>query len=195
MKKWLFGIALFVSLALNVLNIIGEIGYQQQMEFVKVMNKAMGGGVDANAVSWGKGLEMFNDSLHIKFPEQAGKKYYYINMWAAFCMPCIKEMPWLDSLAGQIKRKDVAYIFLSNCTDKSTDDLLKRKKFNIKNFIYLGNLGDFISSVYKEQKKKTIVYPTVLIIDAKGKIYHSSTGAYGDFNEAKEFAEMIEKLE
>lgn len=195
MKKWLFGIALFISLALNVLNIIGEIGYQRQMEFVRVMNKAMGGGVDASAVSWGKGLEMFNDSLMKKFPEQAGKKYYYINMWAMFCQPCIKEMPWLDSLAGEMNRKDVAYIFLSNTSDKSLNDLLKRKKFSIKNFIYLNNLGDFISSVYKEQKKKTVVYPTVLVIDAKGKIYHSSTGAYENMNEAKEFIDLIENLE
>ena len=195
MKKWLFGIALFISLALNVLNIIGEISYQRQMEFVKVMNKAMGGGVDASAVSWGKGLEMFNDSLQKKFPEQAGKKYYYINMWAMFCGPCIKEMPWLDSLAGTIKRKDVAYIFLSNTSDKSTNDLLSRKKFRIKNFVFLGNLGDFISSVYYEQKRKTMLYPTVVVVDSTGKLCKFSTGAYENFEDAKEFVKMIESLE
>jgi peroxiredoxin len=104
-------------------------------------------------------------------------------------------MPWLDSLAGTIERKDVAYIFLANNSDKSTNDLLERKKFKIKNFIYLNNMEDFVSSVYNEQKKKSVVYPTVLIIDAKGKIYHSSTGAFSNFNEAKEFVDLIGKLE
>ena len=146
-------------------------------------------------VKWGKGLQMFNDSVKKKYPELKTKKYFYINMWAMFCHPCIKEMPWLDSLSGTIDRKDVAYIFLAGESDKATNSLIERKKFKIKNFVYLNNMNDFISSVYNEQKKKSVVYPTVLIIDAKGKIYHSSTGAFANRNEAKEFVDMINKLE
>jgi thiol-disulfide isomerase/thioredoxin len=191
--RWLFCIALVISLSFNAYFIIDEAQYQRQMAFMKIMNSAMGGSV--GDVTWGKGLGMFNDSLKTKFPELSGKKYYYINMWALFCHPCIKEMPWLDSLAGTIERKDVAYIFLQGNSDKSTNDLLERKKFKIKNFVYLNNMEDFISSVYNEQKKKSVVFPTVLIIDSKGKIYHSSKGAFENRNEAKEFVDLIEKLE
>src|SRR5688500_13869120 len=107
--RWLFGIALVVSLSVNAYFIKEEVVYYRNMAFMKIMNSAMGGSV--GDVTWGKGLGMFNDSLRIKFPELSAKKYYYINIWASFCGPCIKEMPWLDSLAGTIERKDVGYIF------------------------------------------------------------------------------------
>ncbi|HWY11173.1 MAG TPA: redoxin domain-containing protein [Bacteroidia bacterium] len=190
--RWLFGIALVISLAFNAYFIVGEVVYYHQMEYGKILNKAMGGSV--GDVKWGKGLEMFNDSVKKKYPELSGKKYFYINMWAMFCSPCIKEMPWLDSLSGTINRMDVAYIFLAGESDKATNSLIERKKFKIKNFVYLNNMNDFISSVYNEQKKKSVVYPTVLIIDSKGKIYHSSTGAFENQNETKEFVDLINKL-
>lgn len=191
--KWLIGILLTLSLAANGFFIWNEIRIRQNMEFGKTMEKAFGGKVED--VSWTKGLGMLKDSLDKKHPELAGKKYFYINMWAMFCGPCIKEMPWLDSLAGTMERKDVAYIFLAGESDKATNAMMERKKFKIKNFVYLNNMSDFISSVYNEQKKKSISYPTIVIIDNKDKIIKYETGAYENVTEAKEFLDLIGKLE
>lgn len=190
--RWLFGIALIVSLAFNAYFIAGEVVYYRGMQWAKSMEKAFGGKVEN--IPWTKGLPMFNDSLSKHYPELKTKKYFYINMWAMFCHPCIKEMPLLDSLAGTIERKDVAYVFLSDNSYKATKDLLVRKKFNIKNFVYLDNMDDFISSVYNEQKKKSKVFPTIIILDNKGKIVHYETGAYENIKEAKEFVDLIGKL-
>lgn len=191
--RWLFGIALVISLAFNAYFIVGEVVYYRGMAWAKSMEKAFGGKVED--ISWAKGQSMFKDSLKKKFPELAGKKYFYINMWAMFCGPCIKEMPWLDSLAGAMDRKDVAYIFLSGESDKATKAMIERKKFKIKNFVYLNNMSDFISAVYNEQKKKSIIYPTIVIIDNKDKIIKYETGAYENANEAKEFLDEIGDLE
>ena len=190
--KWLIGILLTLSLAANGYFIWLEIRYHRNMEWGKRMEKAFGGKVED--VSWAKGLPMFNDSLRKHFPELKTKKYFYINMWAMFCGPCIKEMPWLDSLAGVIERKDVAYIFLAGESDKATKAMIERKKIKNKNFVYLSNMSDFISSVYNEQKKKSIAFPTIVILDNKGKIVHYETGAYENLKEAKEFVDLIEKL-
>ncbi|HWY11167.1 MAG TPA: TlpA disulfide reductase family protein [Bacteroidia bacterium] len=190
--KWLLGILLTLSLGANTYFVWREIKYRENVEWGKRMDKAFGGKVEN--IPWSKGLPMFNDSLKKHYPKLKTKKYFYINIWAMFCHPCIKEMPLLDSLAGTIERKDVAYIFLSDNSYKGTKDLLVRKKFNIKNFVYLDNMDDFISSVYNEQKKKSKVFPTIVILDNKGKIVHYETGAYENVKEAKEFADLIEKL-
>ena len=145
MKRLFFGIALVITLGFNVYFIIDEVVYQRNMEWGKRMEKAFGGKVED--ISWDKGRAMFKDSLKKKYPELADKKYFYINMWAMFCGPCIKEMPWLDSLAGAMERKDVAYIFLAGESDKATNSMLERKKYKIKNFVYLNNMSDFISAV------------------------------------------------
>lgn len=191
--KWLIGIVLTLSLAANGYFIWNEIRYGQRMEWGKSMEKAFGGKVED--VSWTKGLAMLKDSIKKKHPELADKKYFYVNMWAMFCGPCIKEMPWLDSLAGTMERKDVAYIFLAGESDKATNAMIERKKFKIKNFVYLNNMSDFISAVYTEQKKKSISYPTIVIFDNKDKIIKYETGAYENKNEAKEFVDLIRDLE
>ncbi|AWO00448.1 redoxin [Chitinophaga alhagiae] len=36
-----------------------------------------------------------------------------INLWATWCAPCIKELPWFEQLAQQMKNKPVKFIFLS----------------------------------------------------------------------------------
>ncbi len=191
--KRLIGILLTLSLGANVFFVWSEIQYRQMIEYGKSMEKAFGGKVED--VPWTKGLAMLKDSIKKKNPELAGKKYFYVNMWAMFCSPCIKEMPWLDSLAGTMERKDVAYIFLAGESDKATNALIERKKFKIKNFVYLNNMSDFISAVYTEQKKKSISYPTIVIFDNKDRIIKYETGAFENIAEAKEFVDLIEKLE
>ena len=103
-------------------------------------------------------------------------------------------MPWLDSIAGTLK-KDVAYVFVSDLTDKAADNCIKNKKYDLKNFVFVNDMNDFISSICNEQKLKGRSYPMVLILDNKGKLLHYSIGAYENLKEAKDFEEMINKLE
>jgi thiol-disulfide isomerase/thioredoxin len=158
----------------------------------EAMNRAFGGVIDK--ITWSEGLKSFVSRLKAKDKTVARKKYYYVNVWATWCGPCVKEIPWLDSLAGTLK-KDVGYVFVSDQSDKGVTDFIKRKKYNVKNFVFLNDMNDFVSGICNEKKITSKSYPMVLIIDNKGKILHYSDGAYGDVKEAKEFVDMINKLE
>lgn len=158
----------------------------------EAMAKAFGG--DVNETTWKKGLESFFIKLKEKDKSIAAKKYFYVNIWTNWCKPCIKEMPWLDSLAGTFN-KDVGYIFVSDISESLADSCIKRNRYNLKNFIFLNDMNDFVSGICNERGTRTKVYPMVLILGNKGKILHYTVGAYGNRNEAMEFVELIQKLE
>src|SRR5207237_499362 len=129
---------------------------------------------------------LFFEKLKEKDKNLNGKKYFYINIWDIICQPCIREMPWLDSLAGTLK-KDVAYVFVSDNDEEVAANCIKRKKYNSKNFVFLNGMNEFVSAICNEKGSKTKVYPTVLILNDKGKLLHYSTGAYENSKEAVEF--------
>ena len=158
----------------------------------EAMDRAFGGVIDKT--SWADGLKSFVTKLKAKDKVAAGKKYYYVNIWTTWCGPCVKEIPWLDSLAGTLN-KDVGYIFVSDQTDKVITDCIKRKKFIVKNFIFMNDMNDFVSGICNESKIRSKSYPMVLIMDNKGKILHYENGAYENLKEAAEFVDLINKLE
>lgn len=51
-------------------------------------------------------------------------KYVYIDMWASWCVPCIKEIPHLKKLEEELRNKDV--VFLSVSIDRSEDAWKKK---------------------------------------------------------------------
>lgn len=165
---------------------------KEKEAFGKLFMKAIGG--ELTAVTWKEGYKSFTQKLKVEHPELLKKKYFYINIWTNWCGPCVKEMPWLDSLAGDLK-KDVAYIFVSDLTEKSATECIKRKKYQIKNFIYLNDMGDFVSGICNEQNIKNKSYPMTLILNNKGELLHYSTGAYKNKQEATELSTLINKLD
>lgn len=40
-------------------------------------------------------------------------KYIYIDMWASWCVPCIKEIPYLQKLESDYKDKDIVFLSVS----------------------------------------------------------------------------------
>jgi thiol-disulfide isomerase/thioredoxin len=190
--KWALRIVLVISLAINGYFIFDEIQDLRIQEFGKVMGRAMG--EELNTTTWKQGLEMFTSKLKEKDSTLLNKKYYYINVWINWCKPCIKEMPWLDSLAGRLD-KDVGYFFVTDMSDDAATKCIQRTNYKIKNFVFLNDMSDFISAICNKREDKSKVYPMVLILNNKGELLHSSIGAYRNVKEAAGFAEMINKLE
>ncbi len=189
--KYFIWIAIIISIVANAYFIYDEKCVKEKEEFGKLFTKAMGG--EITTTTWKEGYKIFKQKLKTAHPKLATKKYYYINIWTNWCGPCIKEMPWLDSLVSNL-RQDVAYIFVSDLTNKAASECIKRKKYQLKNFIFLNDMGDFVSGICNEQGIKNKSYPMVLIVNNKGEVIHYSNGAYENTKEAAEFATLINNL-
>lgn len=127
------------------------------------------------------GLNQGNIFLFKKIKElspeyQKSKKYYFISIWNTLCRPCVKEMPLLDSLADNINRKDLGYIFITENGDKSINQFREKHKINSRNFIFINDADTYISSVLNEKKIKIRQYPIQLIINKNGSIIYCQTG-------------------
>lgn len=191
--KWFLSILVILSLVVNGFFIYEEVQIKHFEEMGRIMNKAMGGG-PIDKVPWEKGIKLFMDTLKQTHPELAKKKYFYVNIWATFCRPCIKEMPWLDSLAGDVD-KDVAYLFITENANAAAQQCIDRQKFKLKKFVFLHDMEGFVDAAFNAKKSKGKSYPTILMFDAQGKIIHTEVGAYESYNEAKgDFPKLFKEL-
>jgi thiol-disulfide isomerase/thioredoxin len=166
--KWFIYIALFISVGANSYFIYDEIQVKQNEEFERLTNRAMGG--ELSKTTWKQGLQLFTEKLKINNKALLNKKYFYINIWTNWCKPCIKEMPWLDSIAGTLN-KDVGYVFMSDLPNKTAEECIKKKNYDIKNFIFLNDMSHFVDAICNEQGRKSKAYPMVLILSNDGKSY------------------------
>jgi thiol-disulfide isomerase/thioredoxin len=158
----------------------------------KMFSNAFGG--EVNNTKWKDGFSLFKKKLFEQDSSMINKKYFYINVWNTICNPCIKEMPMLDSIAGAIEVKNISYIFVSDNTNGAALKRLKGK-FEIKHFIYLNDMNDFVSAVLNEKGKRHKTYPMQLILDQTGKLYYYQEGAFENPKEAGELVKAINSLE
>lgn len=190
--KRILGIFVVLSFILNAYLIVDDIRTTQILEFGQLVNKSMGIGI--TKTKWSQSIKILQTKLKDEHRILSNKKYYYINIWTSWCAPCIQEMPWLDSIAGNL-RKDVGYIFISDISDTVADKVIKRKKYKIENFILLNDMNDFVSGICNEQGITNKAYPMVLIMSNKGEVLHYSIGAYANKKESSRFADLINKLD
>ncbi len=51
---------------------------------------------------------------------------WVINFWATYCAPCVKEMPYLEAVAGRYKQQPVGLLFVSLDFPETYPAALKR---------------------------------------------------------------------
>ena len=75
----------------------------------------------------------FPDGIVLKDPEgnmvdfsMFRGKYVYIDMWASWCVPCLREVPELQNLEKKLKNKNVVFVSIS--IDASEDSWKKKLK-------------------------------------------------------------------
>ena len=56
--------------------------------------------------------------------EQFRGKFVYIDLWASWCVPCCKEVPYLQALEKEIENEDIVFVSIS--TDSSEDPWHKK---------------------------------------------------------------------
>lgn len=95
----------------------------------------------------------------------------YIDFWASWCAPCIKEFPSSNQLQEIYKGKNVTFLYISNDSDKS-----KWENANVKHGLI--NKNSFLAinypnaKFYQELDLKTI--PRYLLYNKKGKLIHKN---------------------
>lgn len=94
-------------------------------------------------------------------------KLVFVNFWATWCKPCIKEMPSLSEANIQLKDEGVLFIVASD------EDVSKIKKFESKHH-YSFSLLHSNTSVFDLDVQ---ALPTTIIINEEGEIVFNEIGS------------------
>lgn len=114
-------------------------------------------------------------------------KIIYMDVWATWCGPCRREIPFAKKLEEEMKGKDV--VFLSISVDKDIEAWKKLIMKEEMGGVHLISTGDFESDIAKQYNIKGI--PRYIIIDKEGKMIDAD--AARPSGDAKEVLEKLLK--
>ena len=118
-------------------------------------------------------------------PETLKGKVIVMNFWFESCTPCRNELPGLNKLATVFKDKDVIFIAFGRDSQASIEDFLKRNEFNFC------HVADSFNNGALDCLCVMGGFPTTMVFDKKGNLYHSVRG--GSVDPAMQF-EIFDKL-
>ena len=95
-------------------------------------------------------------------------KVVFINLWATWCMPCVAEMPNIQSLYDSLKSEQVAFLVISNEPKETVKKFLNDKKFTFP--VYLCNKE--LPGVFK-----TMGIPATFILSRDGSVVFKEVGS------------------
>ena len=138
---------------------------------------------------------MDKDGKTVKLSDFKGKKVY-INMWASWCGPCMREIPELEKVYQKYKdNKDIVFLSMTSPNDaefknqspqdKSKDIILKKAKELGATYPVLFDVNDRFIINYAIRS-----FPTHILINSDGTFDTSIAGAVTEESLTKE----IEKL-
>lgn len=103
------------------------------------------------------------DGNVVDFSQFKGK-YVYVDMWASWCVPCMKEIPHLQKLEKELQNPDV--IFISVSVDKN-EQAWKKKMQDLN--MHGHQLIDKENALYQALNPKGV--PFFVIYDKEGCLY------------------------
>ena len=95
-----------------------------------------------------------------------------LNFWAPWCGPCVKEMPELSALAGELKAKNINVVGIG--IDTPTNIAEFTTKYAIAYPIYVGGMN--ATELSREFGNKNGGLPYTVLIGADGKIKKTYLG-------------------
>lgn len=95
-------------------------------------------------------------------------KYIYIDMWATWCNPCRREMPYLKELEEKFSDANIVFLGLSTDSDKSKWEAMVKKGELSGVQLYLGSQSVFQKAYQIEG------IPRFILLDREGKIINNN---------------------
>ncbi len=130
-------------------------------------------------------LKDFDERIY-DIKEELKENVVVLDFWASYCKPCVKMMPYLDSL--YIKYKDSNLRLFGICVDSRKSILTAKTIWNKGNFSYIP-LWDWDNEVMKSFEVKEI--PNIFII-YKDEIVYKKVGY--DEKEKEAFEDTLRKI-
>ncbi|WP_316836610.1 TlpA disulfide reductase family protein [Pedobacter nutrimenti] len=125
-------------------------------------------------------------AVDFTFSDQNGKmvslsdfkgKVVLMDVWATWCAPCKKEIPYLKKLEEELHGKDVVFISISTDEQKDKDKWLKMvddmKLTGVQ--LYAGGFANKVTDFYKIE-----TIPRFIVIDREGKLVSPNSARPSD---------------
>ena len=97
-----------------------------------------------------------------EFLNENNDKIIYVDFWASWCKPCIKEIPKIEKLSKDYKNSEIIFVFFSIDENMETWANLS-KELNIESYEFNFNSHQFKKpEIFKELKLNSL--PRYLII-------------------------------
>ncbi len=184
MKRSLFKIALFGSILGLVAIFFTPFGpkvkgYVSRMWYKNAVAQKTDDQVSEDVYSWQ--LTDSKGNLH-SFGNETDK-VIFLNFWATWCAPCIKEMPDIQKLYDDYGDK-VSFMLVTEEEKEKVQAFMQKKKLTLP--VYFSKNTDIPADL------RFKLIPTTYIIDRSGKITKAETGAV-DWN-SDEIRSLLDAL-
>ncbi|WP_136666942.1 TlpA disulfide reductase family protein [Flavobacterium sp. H122] len=115
-----------------------------------------------------------------KYLNRYDEKTYVINFWATWCLPCVKELPYFESLNNNFKDKNVEVILVSlDMPQKIGTGLLPFiEKKKLKSVVVHLNDPDANAWIEKVDKNWSGAIPATVIYNAKNRKFYEQSFTY-----------------
>jgi thiol-disulfide isomerase/thioredoxin len=108
-------------------------------------------------------LSTLNDEAIPK--ERFDGKVLFVNIWATWCGPCIRELPAIERLRQKLDSSKVSFVYASNETAGEIKAFAEKRRLVLP-FVRIHNL----------EALGVQVLPTTYIFDRSGTLRHEETG-------------------
>jgi thiol-disulfide isomerase/thioredoxin len=94
-------------------------------------------------------------------------KVIYLDFWGTWCVPCVKQMPFVAEVKKELSDKDVVFMYLANNSpDKTWKNMIKQMELTGKNIVHY-NLAPELQAMI-EKKFSVNSFPTYMLINKNG---------------------------
>lgn len=145
-----------------------------------------------------KNLTPGNVSPSFSYPDRDGNdvsladlkgKYVYVDVWATWCGPCKREIPYLKALTEEYDGKDIAFVSISIDEQKDYEKWLAMLNEKEMEGIQLFSDNDWSSTFVKEYGIQGI--PRFILIDKEGIIISADAARPSDPKLKETFEELL----